>query len=86
MKLFKLYRHRCPVKHHDDAFYLTPFRNPKGECWYSNTPIGHNKVRNAVANMCKQAGIQGYFTNDSVRTTATTQLYHAGIDEQLVME
>ena len=36
--------------------------------------------------MCKQADIQGYFTNHSLRTTAATRLYHAGIDEQLVME
>ena len=36
--------------------------------------------------MCKQAGIQGYFTNHSLRTTAATLLYHAGVDEQLVME
>ena len=86
VKLFKLYRQRCPVKRHDDAFYLTPLRDPKGQCWYSNTLLGHNKLRNTVANMCKQAGIQGYFTNHSLRTIAATRLYHAGIDEQLVME
>ena len=57
VKLFKLYRQRCPVKHCDDAFYLTSLRDPKGQCWYSNTPLGHNKLRNAVANMCEQAGI-----------------------------
>ena len=45
VKLFKLYRYRCPVKHHDDAFYLIPLRDPKGQCWYSNTPLGHNKFR-----------------------------------------
>ena len=36
--------------------------------------------------MCKQAGIQGYFTNHSLRTTTVTRLYHAGVDERLVME
>ena len=36
--------------------------------------------------LCKQTGIQGYFTNHLLRPTAATQLYHAGIDEQLVME
>ena len=86
VKLFKLYRQRCPVKRCDDAFYLTPLKDPKGQCWYSNTPLGHNKLRNVVVNMCKQAGIQGYFTNHSLRTIAATRLYHAGINEQLVME
>ena len=86
VKLFKLYRHLCPVKRRDDAFYLTPFKDRKGQCRYSNTPLGHNKLRNIVANICKQAGIQGYFTNHSLRTTAATLLYHVGIEEQLVME
>ena len=76
----------CPVKRLDDAFYLTPLRDLKGQCWYSSTSLGHNKLRNAVANTCKQVGIQGYFTNHSLRTTTTICLYHAGIDEQLVME
>ena len=57
VKLFKLYRHLCPVKRRDDAFYLTPLRDRKGQCWYSNTPLGHNKLRNVVVNICKQADI-----------------------------
>ena len=35
---------------------------------------------------CKSAGIEGYRTNHSLRATATTRLYKAGVDEQLVME
>ena len=36
--------------------------------------------------MCKEAGIQGYKTNHSLRATAATRLYASGVDEQLVME
>ena len=36
--------------------------------------------------MCKQAGIPRYDTNHSLRATAATRLYHAGVDEQMVME
>ena len=36
--------------------------------------------------MCKECGIQGYKTNQSLRVTATTRLYSSGVDEQLVME
>ena len=32
VKLFKLYKYYCPVKHCDDAFYLTPLRDPKEQC------------------------------------------------------
>ena len=36
--------------------------------------------------MCKLAGIHGHKTNHSLRATATSKLYLAGVDEQLVME
>ena len=32
------------------------------------------------------AGINGYKTNHSLRATAATRLYQAGVDEQLIME
>jgi len=35
---------------------------------------------------CKNAGFQGYYTNHSLRATAATRLYNAGMDEQLVAE
>ena len=70
----------------DDAFYFTPLKDPKGQGWYSNIPLGHNNLSNAVDILCKQVGIQGYITNHSLRTKAATQLYHAGVDEQLVIE
>ena len=65
-----------------------PYQIPNLQCtcWYSRAPLGHNKLRNAVADMCKQAGIPGYHTNYSLPATAATCLYHAGVDEQMVME
>lgn len=44
------------------------------------------KLSSTVSCLCKMAGIEGYFTNHSLRATATSRLYHAGVDEQLVME
>ncbi len=76
--IFKRYNSLCPPNHPDHAFYLTPLTKPKDGCWYSRAPLGHNKLRNAVEDMCKQARIPGYHTNHS--------LYHAGVDEQMVME
>jgi integrase len=34
--------------------------------------------------MCKEAGFDGFFTNHSLRATAATRLYAAGVDEQLM--
>ena len=39
-----------------------------------------------VKEMCSAAGIKGHKTNHSLRATAATKLFHAGIDEQLIME
>ena len=86
LRLFKLYNSLCPTNWPDNAFYLSPLSNPKPTCWYSRAPLGHNKLRNAVADMCKQAGIPGYHTNHSPQATTATRLYHAGVNEQMVME
>ena len=39
-----------------------------------------------MSEMCKECGIGGFKTSHSLRATAATRLYSAGIDEQLVME
>ncbi len=43
-------------------------------------------LEGTVARLCRTAGISGYKTNHSLRATTATRLYHAGVDEQLVME
>ena len=35
---------------------------------------------------CSEAGIGGYRTNHSLRATAATRLYQAGVHEQLIIE
>ena len=44
------------------------------------------KLSQTVARLCSLAGIPGLTTNHSLRATTTSRLYHAGVDEQLVME
>ena len=67
-------------------FDLKPLKNPQGAYWYAAQPIGHDKLNSTVARICKAAGVQGFKTNHSLRATAATRLYHAGIDEQIIME
>ena len=86
VRLYKLYISKCPPKRPKDAFYLQPLRNPSRETWYSGRPLGHCKLDGTVARMCKNAGIEGFKTNHSLRVTTATRLFHAGIDEQLIME
>ena len=85
-RLFKLYRSKCPPNRPNGAFYLKPAIKSTETCWYSVSPVGHTTLAGMVARMCRSAGIAGYKTNHSLRATAATRLYQAGIDEQLIME
>ena len=87
VQVFKMYQDLCPAYRPDNAFYLAPLKKFTTHCWFSRSLVGHNTLKNFVANMCKEAGIQGYKINHSLRATAATRLYYAsGVDEQLVME
>ncbi len=84
--LYKKYQSKCPAQRPEHAFYLQPLKKPSRDCWYSVMPIGHYTLAGTVSRMCKAAGIAGYKTNHSLRATAATRLYQAGVDEQLIME
>ena len=86
VSLFKRYRQLCPPDAPPDAFYLQPACHPTESCWYSNCALGHNSLGKTLSRLCSSAGIAGYKTNHSLCATATSRLYHSGVDEQLVME
>ena len=69
-----------------NAFYRSALKCPRSTCWYSNVPVGHNKLASTVKRLCGQAEISGYRTNHSLRATAATRMYDMGIDEQLICE
>ncbi len=80
--LFKLYNSLCPA----GSFFLKPLTKPTEKCWYTNKPIGRNTLEGTVARLCRKAESLGCKTNHSLRATAATRLYNAGVDEQLVVE
>ena len=69
-----------------DAFYLRPRASVDGPCWYMDAPVGVHTLQQIVKKMCNEAGFEGQFTNHSLRATAATRLYAAGVDEQLIAE
>ena len=83
--MYKLNCEKSPKDRPDDAFYLKPLQKPTEDCWYQNRPIGHNLLAGTVKRMCEKAGVNGYYTNHSLRATAATRLFEAGVDEQLIM-
>ena len=77
-----------PPNRPDNAFYLRPRpgKVPDNEPWYTCQPVRKETLAAIIGNLCAAAGFQGYYTNHSLRASAATRLYAAGVDEQLVCE
>ena len=43
--------------------------------FYSTVPLGHNKLNSIVKTMMSEAGVEGYYTNHSLRATALSRLF-----------
>ncbi|VDI68006.1 Hypothetical predicted protein [Mytilus galloprovincialis] len=84
--VFEKYKSLCPANGVKDCFYLTPLKHIKDGQWYSNNPIGHNTLQGTVKRLCASIGLTGKRTNHSLRASAATRLYNAGIEEQRVAE
>ena len=54
--------------------------------WFTLNPVGHNTLGNTVKSLCQQAGIEGYYTNHSLRATTATRGLEKGIPAKYVME
>ena len=54
--------------------------------WYSRFPVGKNVLASTVENMMEAAGIEGNFSNNSLRATTASRLYSKNVDKQLISE
>ncbi|KAK3107796.1 hypothetical protein FSP39_022395 [Pinctada imbricata] len=53
---------------------------------YGEQVLGINKLKGLMKEITGKAELQGNFTNHSGKRTCATQLYHAGVDEQEIMQ
>ena len=88
VRIYKKYVSLCPPDGKKGGFYLQPLRKYEelSKVWFSKQPMGHNTLQLVVPELFRAAGIDGHFTNHSLRATAATSLYQHGVDEQLIME
>ncbi|XP_033752677.1 uncharacterized protein KIAA1958-like [Pecten maximus] len=86
VKLYTKYTQARPDNCKTVAFYLRARKYINGNVWYQDAAVGVHILQQTVKRLCEQAGFQGLFTNHSLRATAATRLYSAGIDEQLISE
>ena len=54
-------------------------------CWFTDKPVGVNSLKKVISDM-KDAGIEGRFTNHSLRVSTVTRMFRKGVDEQLIKE
>ena len=54
--------------------------------WFTANAVGKNTLGNTVKKLCSMAGIEGHYTNHSLRATTATRGLVNGIPEKIVME
>ena len=86
VRLVEKYMNLLPVWGSKQNFYVQSLKKPKPFCWYSTMPVGINNVRKVIGRLLKDAGLDGYFTNHSLRRTCATRLFQAGTSSKLVKE
>ena len=65
---------------------MQSLQKPKPNKWYGNQVVGQNTLAKVVKGLMEEGGIEGFFTNHSLRRTGGTRLFQAGIDRKLVKE
>ena len=86
VRLITKYLELLPSDRKCTAFYLQPREKFRPGLWYFDKPVGENKFRELVKELCKSTGLPGYYTNHSLRSTSATCMYQSNIDEQIIQE
>ena len=86
VRLVDKYISLCPPYFKKPNFYLQAKQKINPAQWYSEQVVGSNSLGRVVKQLLLDAKIDGYFTNHSLRRTALTRLFQAGIKRKLVKE
>ena len=86
VRLVEKYLNLVPQWGTKSNFYLQSLKRPKPNVWYSTMPVGINSIRKVTGKLLKDAGLDSYFTNHSLRRTCATRLFQAGTNVKLVKE
>ena len=85
VRIFMHYMSLLPKNRSSKALYLRPRKN-FSKSWYMDRPVGANTLREVVKNLCETAGLPGFYTNHSLRSSSATRMYRNGVEEQLIQE
>ncbi len=86
--IFEKYVSLLPVNGKNSSLYKhsLPKFSLKANQWYADKPVGINVLKKTVKKLAELGGLEGCFTNHSLRSSCTTRMDNAGVDEQLIME
>ena len=68
------------------ALYLKPCVKFHPGYWYFDRHVGSNKLSEVVKELCKKAGLPGFYSNNSLRSKCATNLHQNDVDEHLIQE
>ena len=86
LRIFKKYVGLLPQSKKCNKLYLRCKKKPTPITWYCDQPFGVNKIKSTVKEMCKMAGIDGNFTNHSLRASCASRMYEKNVPEQIIKE
>ena len=77
-----------PVKNDTSKhnFYLRSMECPNPAQWYTSQVVGLNTLRKTVSELLKNAKLDVFFTNHSLRRSSATRLFQAGVDKKIIRE
>ena len=86
VRIILKYLSLIPKNRKSQAFYLQALKHYTPIVWFKDKALGINRLRDTVKETCKTAGLPGFYTNHSLRSTSATTMYRNDIDEQLIQE
>ena len=87
-RLVEKYLSLCPLYYKKNNFYLQSLQKHAPKQWYAYAEkvIGTHTIGKVVMDIMKEAKIEGFFSNHSLRCSGGTRLFRRGVDRKLVKE
>ena len=86
VRIVEKYMSLCPAVTGKKNFYLKSLTKPRLTQWFGNQVVGQNTLASVVKVLMEEAGIEGFFTNHSLRRTGGTRLFQAGVERKIIKE
>ena len=86
VRLVDKYLSLCPSYVRKPNFYSRSLEKINPAQWYRHQVLGQNKIQELVKTLLKNAKLDRYFTNHSLRRSGTTRLFQAGVNRKLIKE